>query len=552
MSREHQRADQKSLRKVMGATADWPALAADCVCFANASGGCLRIGIEDGEDLPPAGQTVPIGVLEQIRKRVGELTVNVQVAPELTVAANGGEYLALQVARSVGVASTADGRYFVRVSDQCRPVVGDEVLVLLNDRPSVPWESLTTLRLPVAAADPAQRFALCAALRASDRVKTSVKEKTDEELLCHYGLSDGVLLTHLGVLMLGRPVDRARLGSAPSVQAIKFDEAGQKVNKWRWDDHALSPVGLIESVWQEVPDFHESYELPDGLYRETLPAYDPRVVRELLVNALVHRPYSQRGDLYLNLHPDRLEVVNPGRLPWGVTPQTILHASRRRNDRLATLFHDLKLMEKEGSGFDLMYDVQLSQGRAVPVPREGVDSVSVTVGRRVLRPGVVQWMADVDAHFQLRQRERICLGLLVSSPEGLTARELADRLELPGTDELRASWLGRLLEQGLVASTGKTQATRYFVAPALLKGAGLDGRTTLKRMEPHRLRALILEDLERYPGSSSAEVMRRTAPELVQRTIRRALEELRRQGLVRFEGEKRWRRYWACVKGHAL
>ena len=79
-------------------------------------------------------------------------------------------------------------------------------------------------------------------------------------------------------------------------------------------------------------------------------AYAEKVLRELLVNALVHRPYTQRGDIFLNLHPDRLEVVNPGRLPLGVTPQTILHASRRRNDGLARVFHDLGLMEREGSG----------------------------------------------------------------------------------------------------------------------------------------------------------------------------------------------------------
>ena len=74
-----------------------------------------------------------------------------------------------------------------------------------------------------------------------------------------------------------------------------------------------------------VPDFRETYELPEGLYRRSVPAFDDKVLRELLVNALVHRPYTQRGDIVLNLHPDRLEVVNAGRLPLGVTPQTILH-----------------------------------------------------------------------------------------------------------------------------------------------------------------------------------------------------------------------------------
>ena len=543
MRTENQHIDQKSLRVITGKTANWSAVAADCVCFANAVGGCLHIGMEDGENLPPPDQRVAPDLLTRLRKRIGELTVNVEVVPEIKVASNGGEYMVVRIARSVGPASTADGRYFQRVGDTCRPVVGDDVVRLLTDRPGVPWESLTTMQVLVEQADLFSRDALLGQLRASDRVKLSVKEKSDAELLAHYGLSDGTWLTHLGVLMVGRAKDRARLGSAPMVQAIKFDEMGQKVNKWVWDDFSLSPVELIDAIWQEVADFHESYELADGLYRNKLPAYDPRVVRELLVNALVHRPYTQRGDLFLNLHPDRFEVVNPGRLPLGVTPKTMLHASRRRNDRMATLFHDLQLMEREGTGFDLIYDVQLSQGRPIPVPKEGVDSVSVTVERRVKRPEVVRMMADADARYQLRRRERIVLGLLAVS-EGLTARELANQLELDTPDDVRVTWLGRLLEFDLVQSSGKTQATRYFVNPVVLKGQGLDAKTTLKRIEPHRLRALITEDLSRYPGSSSSEVQRRACPELDLKAVKRALDILTSDNLVRHEGERRWRRYW--------
>lgn len=547
---ENHHVDQKSLRVVAGSKADFAALAGDCVCFANASGGRLLIGIEDGEAQPPQEQRIQPDLLDSLRKRIAELTVNVQVAPAVVTADNGGEFIALAVARSVGVASTSDGRYFLRVADTCRPVVGDDILQLLADRPALPWEAIIGAQIPVESADAAKVQTLLAALRASDRVKDSVKEKSERELLTHYGLRDGDLLTNLGILLIGTTRDRARLGVAPVVQAIKFDEQGQKLNKWLWDDYRLSPVELVDAVWTEIPDFHESYELPDGLYRQKLPAYDKRVVRELLVNALVHRPYTQRGDIFLNLHPDRLEVVNPGRLPLGVTPQTILHASRRRNDRLAALFHDLRLMEKEGSGFDLMYDIQLSHGRSVPVPKEGPDSVSVTVGRRVQRPEVVTLMAEAEARYQLRQRERITLGLLAGS-EGLTARELAARLELDGVEDLRPMWLERLLDIGLVQSTGKTQGVRYFVNPELMKGMGLDGRTTLKRVSPHRLRALVLEDLGMYPASSSAEIHRRAAPELALRTIRRALEDLVLADLARFEGDRRWRRYWLTDKGQA-
>lgn len=339
-----------------GPTADFGELAQDCVCFANGGGGTLLIGIEDDADAPPASQCVEPALLDRIRKRVSELTVNVQVVPELKRHENGGEYIALTIPRAVGVASTSDGRYFLRVGDTCRPIVGDDVMRLADERPATPWEEMTSQGVARANADAAKVERFCTSLRASDRVKPSVNEKADDELLEHYGLAEGDVLTNLGVLLVGRMRDRARLGSAPIVQAIKYDERGAKISKWSWDDHELSPIELVDAIWSEVTDFRESYEMPDGMLRTKLPAYDELVVRELLVNALVHRPYTQRGDLYLNLYPDRLEVVNPGRLPIGVTPRNILHASRRRNDGLARIFHDLKLMEREGSGIDLLFE----------------------------------------------------------------------------------------------------------------------------------------------------------------------------------------------------
>ena len=99
MTLEDQHTDHKSLRTVTGKTADWGALAKDCVCFANGAGGRVVIGIEDGEGLPPAGQTVPPELLDRLRKRIGELTVNVQALPSLQRAANGSEFIELVIHR---------------------------------------------------------------------------------------------------------------------------------------------------------------------------------------------------------------------------------------------------------------------------------------------------------------------------------------------------------------------------------------------------------------------------------------------------------------------
>jgi ATP-dependent DNA helicase RecG len=539
--KEGPRLDRKSLRVIEGKSSDFIQLAQDCVCFANGAGGHILIGIENGAEVPPPDQRISPDLLERIRKRVGELTVNVHVLPEIYRDSNGGEFIRLTVSRATGVASTSDGRYFLRVGDDCRPIVGDDVLRLANERAGAPWETITNLGVPRTHTDSTRVAALTGRLRSSDRVNASVKEKSDDELLTHYGLAAGDLLTNLGILLIGSATDRVRLGSAPVIQAIRYDERGVKVSKQVWDDFALSPLELVDAVWEQVPDFRESYELPDGMFRQPVPAFEELVIRELLVNALVHRPYTQRGDIFFNLHPDRLEVVNPGRLPLGVTPRNILHASRRRNDGLARVFHDVRLMEREGSGFDLLYERLLATGRGIPVASEGSDSVHVVVLRRVVHPGVIRLVSEADARYHLTQRERIVLGLL-GQTEAMPAAELAALLELDGPAALRP-WFGRLLEHGLVQQVGRTKATRYFVRPDLLRAAGLDRRTTLARVQPHRLKALIIEDLERFPDSSAGDIHRRVAPEIHKKTFGRALKGLVAEGRIGTAGKARWRRY---------
>jgi len=150
-------------------------------------------------------------------------------------------------------------------------------------------------------------------------------------------------------------------------------------------------------------------------------------------------------------------------------------------------------------------------------------------------------VTEADARFQLTQRERITLGVLAQT-EGMTARELGEVLESDGGDDL-VMWLGRLQALALVNKQGKTQGTRYFVDPSLLKGADLKLPTTLLRIEPHRLLELIREDLRRYPASKIGDVSGRIGPEVNRSQLKRALAELVAQAVVVMEGERNGARY---------
>ena len=198
---ENQKVDKKSLRIVTGKNPAWSDLSQDCVCFANGQGGTIFIGIEDEAESPPSNQTVPQDLPNQIRKRISELTVNVNTDAQIETAENNAQYIRLTIARSPNIASTSDGRYYIRIADACKPILGDDILRLINERAAFPWETLTSLNIPKTQTDKTKVNAFCQRIRTSDRVKASVKEKTDDELLEHYYLAQSDVLTNLGVLV---------------------------------------------------------------------------------------------------------------------------------------------------------------------------------------------------------------------------------------------------------------------------------------------------------------------------------------------------------------
>lgn len=541
MNLEGQFVDRKSIRVLTG-SGGLSDLAKDCVAFANAKGGKLLIGIEDGALLPPPSQRVDHAQAEHIQKRMPQLTLNVGVSARRLVAENGGEYIELEVYPSRNsIASTSDGRYFMRVSDESRPLLPDDLGRLMGDKTAYVWENHAPKRVPARRADETKKRVFLEMIRDSSRVTAFVKDKTDQEILEHYLFVQDQFLTNLGTLWIGRREDRAVLRYAPVIQCIKFDGAERKVNKWLWDDFDLNPLEMIEAVWKEIPDWRESQEIPDGLFRTTVPQYDEVVVREVLANALVHRPYTQGGDIFLNLHTDRLEIHNPGLLPLGVTPQNILHTTVKRNEHLARVFYDLRLMEREGSGYDRMYEVLLSAGKPLPEVQEGNDRVTVTVRKHIVNPAILDFIAKADQTFQLSGKEKITLGLLAQH-EAVTAKHLCRLLGLKDAQELR-HWLGNLPRWELVDTRGRTKGTEYYVRPELLRKLEFKGATTLRGIESHRLRALILQDLRIYDSSSIGQIHARIGTEIPRHKLKQELAGLYKEGTVGRTGAGRGVRY---------
>ncbi len=203
--------DKKSLKTVLGKTANFNEIAKDCVAFANARGGRLFIGIEDNDDGPPIDQLIPQELPDRIVRRVNELTINVGVHAEKYTHDNGGEYIILTILRSQSaIAATSNGTYFIRDEDKSRPVQPDELERLFVDRPSYCWETKVSLKYNWEDCDRDKLENFISDIRHSDRVSSFVKEKSTLELLEYYSMiTESGYMTNLGVLWLGKQDQRA-------------------------------------------------------------------------------------------------------------------------------------------------------------------------------------------------------------------------------------------------------------------------------------------------------------------------------------------------------
>lgn len=89
----------------------------------------------------------------------------------------------------------------------------------------------------------------------------------------------------------------------------------------------------------------------EGLYRQDIYEIPPVAIRELIINAAVHRSYLDNGNIQVAIFDNRLEITSPGKLPVGQTIEKMREGySKVRNEALAMAFSYMHLIERWGTG----------------------------------------------------------------------------------------------------------------------------------------------------------------------------------------------------------
>lgn len=109
--------------------------------------------------------------------------------------------------------------------------------------------------------------------------------------------------------------------------------------------------------------------VPGKFEREDTPLFPVEALREALANAFVHRDYAGGGDsIGVALYDDRLEIISPGELHFGLTPEKLLqpHESRPWNPLIARTFYRRGHIETWGRGTLKIAELMRAAGREPP------------------------------------------------------------------------------------------------------------------------------------------------------------------------------------------
>lgn len=543
MQTEQTQIEYKSLKKAYGSKSNLKELAETCVCLANAQGGTLYIGIEDKDKLPPENQKITQEIVNDVLSRLRSLTDSVGLGDAvIETHENKGQYFHFKILPSSRtVATTSSGKILLRIQDKCFPVTGEDVTRLAAEKNAFQWElvELKTFKISSIPAGNIKNFVN--EIRISERVKESIKQKEDLEILEHYNLVINGHLTNIGALWLGTEQMRSRVSYPITVQYIVYDKYGDKIKKENWNDYELNPKELIIDIEEKASELKYFYEFPQGLFRKRIRQYAPEVIRELLINAIAHKKYTVSGDIFIEVYPDRIEITNPGNLPIGISASNILHSRHRRNPHLIRIFHDMNLMEGEGSGYDLIYELDSKDNKPFPVVKSGFDYTKVIQSSEIIDEEVVFLLEYISEHYQLSQKQFIVLGIIAREKK-ILGTELIKQLQLPEDERLR-SYVAKIEEKQILKTRGVKKGKQYLINPELIRTSKLNIKPSLKTIETHRLIALIESDLQTYPKSTIKEIHSRI-PDVAYKDLQKTIYQMVKDLKIYNSPAKKNRVYW--------
>jgi predicted HTH transcriptional regulator len=249
---------------------------------------------------------------------------------------------------------------------------------------------------------------------------------------------------------------------------IKADRFSVAADEPALIERVLAQKDITGPLFQQVESILEFFNINvrrvpriRGAQREEVPEYPETVIREVIVNALVHRDYQAGAHTYFSMFRDQIIVKSPG-LP--VEPLTIEMfpdkvASIQRNPKTAQAAFSLGIMEARGYGIKHMPERLRAHQLQAPEFSLKNGFFIVNLPGRERTPFAIRADSQLLATLSPRQLEIV---QLAESKKIIRSEDVVAIIKV--SKETATQDLRRLIELGVLAKSGTARSTAYFLA----------------------------------------------------------------------------------------
>lgn len=336
----------------------------------NKKSGYILLGINDD------GTVAGITIGDEELKKIGGVKSNGNVLPQPSIVVsevfhiNGGDVVAIEVKPSLYPPVRYDGRCWIRIGPRKSIANVAEEGILIERRASyaktydlvpalgatiedISEEYFSLSYLPLAIDDET--------LRANGR-----RIKFKMAALRFWDIKNDCP-TNAGILMFG--LNPLFFLPGAYIQYIKFQ--GELVTEGVEFEKQFS--GALISELKNIDDFIKNNIIKERAVRQesfqetTVKNYSYWALRELVMNAIMHRSYESNSPIYIYEFASRIEIVNPGGLYGDVTPKNFPNASDYRNVVIAESMKRLGYVNRFNYGVQNATNELEKNGNGTPV-----------------------------------------------------------------------------------------------------------------------------------------------------------------------------------------
>lgn len=300
----------------------------------NKQSGYILLGIKDD------GTVAGISIGDEELKKIGGVKTNGNVLPQPSIVVSevfhidGGDVVAVEVKPSPYPPVRYDGRCWIRIGPRRAIANVAEENILIERRASYAKTYDLIPALGATAKDISEEyFSLSYLPLAMDEetLQRNGRSTIQKMAALRFWDTSHDCPTNAGILIFG--LNPLFYLPGAYIQYVRFK--GEQMTDEVEFEKRFS--GALITELKSIDDFIKNNIIKERAVRQDsfqeilIKNYSYWALRELTMNAIMHRNYESNSPIYIYEFSSRIEIVNPGGLYGDVTPQNFPHASDYRN-----------------------------------------------------------------------------------------------------------------------------------------------------------------------------------------------------------------------------